>query len=209
MSMIINDEWDGSSTDRFAAIGSLYEGLLTGASAAASLTTALLGAVVVYITAATAFVDQILRADVLAGALLPAPIWIAALMQSMVTAASMVRAVSIRAIEHRLLSVAGLGDAERRYFGTAATEAVMNVTISRLPHKIATLVAYGSAGILGVLFTTYVLVRTAQLDRLVASGGAALYALAFVAVCWSAVAGLRFYRECAAGLEPFRASESG
>jgi hypothetical protein len=186
--------------DKIAAIGALYQAETAFSAASANISTAMVASAVVYITASIAFVDQIVTSSVWAGVLLPAPLWMAALIHSMSTAAAMIRGVSLRALESHLLKAGTFLAADRPLFGAHASELIMNVTMARWPHKVAKGFAYAGSGSIIVLFTIYLLFRVSTVEPVVAVGGAAIYAAMVAILGASWVASLRLYRACAAQL---------
>jgi hypothetical protein len=98
----------------------------------------------------------------------------------------MLNAVTIQRLEKELLLKTGLPQDIRDVIGYTPTEKIMNVMISRWPHKVTTAITYVGVFIVVAGYTTYVLVRaSAHVDGYIYVYGVAYLGAAItVALAW-------------------------
>jgi hypothetical protein len=125
---------------------------------------AVLGAGVAYIAATIAFSSRIFRSIGWLGPLLPIPLWIIAAYQSLSAGGAMLRSLSVREIENRLLKYTNFTSDQYAAIGLRASDKIMNVMRAGLIHKAANIAAYG--GILAMItaYTIYIILKDPHLS---------------------------------------------
>lgn len=184
--------------DPIPALAALYEGEKTDASAVFNGTVAMLGFAVAYLVWAMPFVGTLTLSHEptakLFLVLLPFPLWLISAFHSLMTLNAMSHGISVRIIEDALFASSGLPPATRELVGSAAGDKVMDITQSRVAHKITTVVVYAGVLILGGVFTVYALYSATKVVVLVhmpvVEVAAATYSLLLIMVAWSWIAGI-------------------
>ncbi len=140
---------------------------------------AILGAGAAYLTATLAFSNAIFRSIGWVGIFAPLPLWLIAAYQSLLTGVAMVRSLSVRAIEAKLLRETSLSEQQKQAIGLQASEKIMNVDDAYWPHKIANYTSYVGIGFLVIGYTLYIILKDPHLAGL--SKTAACISYAFLA----------------------------
>lgn len=145
---------------------------------------AILGAGAAYITATLAFSGQIFRSIGWLGPFLPLPLWIMAAYQSLLTGVAMVRSLSIRAIESKLLNSTNFSEQQARAIGLQSSERVINVNDASLIHKAASFATYGGIMLMICAYTVFIILADPDITnawRIVAYAGYVFLAILVVA----------------------------
>ncbi len=198
--------------DSVSALGALYQGEKTDASAIFNVAMAMMGIGAAYLVGVVTLVDKYgtspLTWDVVV--LLPIPLWLIAAFHSLITLNAMSHGVSVRVIENRLFEIAGFDDEIRDLVGSQAGDRIMDIQEAKWPHKIATGFVYGGVGIAIVLYTIFVIhgffVIHDSWDRAEiakALGAVSGYLLAAIIVIASWTAGLMAIGKASARRPPF------
>lgn len=141
---------------------------------------AILGAGAAYITATLAFSGQIFRSIGLLGPFLPLPLWIMAAYQSLLTGVAIVRSLSIRAVEIKLLSGTNFSVQQARVIGLQSSERVINVNDASLIHKAVSFATYGGIMLMICAYTVFVILTDPNITvawRIITYAGYALLAI--------------------------------
>jgi hypothetical protein len=174
-------EADYVSTE-IAALAPIYTADRADNSAGEVFT--ILGAGAAYITATLAFSGQIFRSIGLLGPFLPLPLWIMVAYQSLLTGAAMVRSLSIRAIESKLLNSTDFSKLQAQAIGLQSSERVLNVNDASFVHKVISFATYGGIVLMVCAYTVFVISTDPDIAntwRIVAYTGYAFLAILVVA----------------------------
>jgi hypothetical protein len=144
--------------DQVNALGALYQAEKTDAAGVFNTAMALMGIGGAYLCVLIASTDKfgVGSLNWLIVLLLPCPLWLIAVFQSLMTLNAMSHGVSVRIIENALFAESGL-QVDRDLVGSASGDKIMDITKSRPVHIISTLVVYAGVALLVVGFTAYVL----------------------------------------------------
>lgn len=147
-----------SENDPIAALAALYQGEKTDASYVFNTAMAMMGIAVAYLVGALQFIDKISQGPMawLFLLLLPIPVWLIVAFHSLITLNAMTHGISVRLIEDALFDVSKLR-VERELVGSAAGDKIMDISKSKMPHKMITAFVYGGVALLVVGFTAYAL----------------------------------------------------
>ncbi|MFF3561610.1 hypothetical protein ACFYXS_16365 [Streptomyces sp. NPDC002574] len=122
---------------------------------------------------------------------LPLLMWMIAAFHSQLTICAMLNAVTIQRIEKELLLRTGLTQSIQDVIGYTPTEKITNIMVSRLPHKITTVITYAGVFFVVAGYTAYVLVKASpHMDDWIYVYGAA-YAGATIVVGWAWLDGIQ------------------
>jgi hypothetical protein len=177
----------GHADSQMVGLTAVYLADRSDHSASLTNAVAMLGAGIAYATGTLAFFKDITATrEPLLIAMLPLPLWMVVLYHALVVVASMIRAASIVALERRILSDSGLPTwfAERTGFKASHT-AVFNLAAAAWPHRLASLISYAGTGLVTVVYSAFVLVRSGFLTRPWLIGAATIYFA--LTVLWLAV----------------------
>ncbi|MYS21216.1 hypothetical protein GA0115240_127713 [Streptomyces sp. DvalAA-14] len=174
------------------AITAVYSSTRADNSSIMNIGLALVGVGATYAVGTLAFADKF--GSVIPWNLVPAlPLlmWMIAAFHSQLTICAMLNAVTIQRLEKELLLRTGLAQSIRDVIGYTPTEKIMNIMISRWPHKITTAITYVGVFVVVGGYTAYVLVKaSAHIGGMIYVYGA-IYAGAAVAVLWAWQDGLQ------------------
>lgn len=182
------------------ALAALYQGEKTDASYVFNTAMVMMGVAVAYLVAAIPFVDNLSHKQnaELFLVLLPFPLWLIIAFHSLMTLNAMSHGISVRIIEDALFAASGLPCATREMVGSASGDKVMDITQSKVVHKITTLVVYVGVAFLVVGFTVFALFSASKVDPdkvvwvhlSVIKIAIATYGLLLILVAWSWIAGI-------------------
>lgn len=147
-----------NDNDPVSALAALYQGEKTDASYVFNTAMAMMGIAVAYLVGAIQFMDKISQGPIawLFLLLLPIPVWLIAAFHSLMTLNAMSHGISVRIIEQALFDASELR-VERDLVGSAAGDKIMDITKSKVAHKLITVVVYGGVAFLVIGFTAYTL----------------------------------------------------
>lgn len=182
---------DGRET---AALTALYQAERTDNSGIMNTSLALIGAGTAYLAGTLALWEKF---SVFGGwiALLPLPLWCVTAFHSLLLASSVVKAQSIILLEEDLKSLVHSGNMQRnaRLVGYVATEQVMNLKRAwrikaHRPFAVSTIITYGGVGLIIVIYTIAVVIKSGAYIGAwaIAPGVAYLLLTAAVAAAWIA-----------------------
>jgi hypothetical protein len=153
------DRVSGSSDERISALGALYQGEKADAAGIFNVAMALLGIGVAYLVGAIGASDKYgtgaLPWPVVL--LLPLPVWLIAIFNSLMTLNSMSHGVSVLIVEDALFVESRLRCDLRDFVGSWSADRIMDIRESKWVHKIATVVVYGGIGASVLLYTRWVI----------------------------------------------------
>jgi hypothetical protein len=149
-------ERPGAAADESAnALGALYQGEKADAAGIFNVATALLGIGLAYLVAALGTADKFgsgaLSWPVVL--LLPLPLWLIAVFNSLMTLSAMSHGMSVAILEDALYSESRLHKELRLYVGSRAADQIMDIRKSNPVHKVATGFVYGGVAAAVLLFT--------------------------------------------------------
>lgn len=155
------DRVSGQSDERISALGALYQGEKADAAGIFNVAMALLGIGVAYLVGAIGAADKYgtgaLPWPVVL--LLPLPVWLIAIFNSLMTLNSMSHGVSVLIVEDALFAESHLRCDLRKYVGSWSADHIMDIRESKWIHKVATVVVYGGIGASVLLYTRWVIVE--------------------------------------------------
>ena len=127
---------------------------------------AILGVGAAYVTATLAFSSQIFRSIGWLGPFLPLPLWIMVAYQSLLTGVAMVRSLSIRAIEGKLLESTDFSEQQSQAIGLQSSERVINVSDASFIHKAISFATYGGIVLMICAYTLFVILMDPHLTNI-------------------------------------------
>ena len=145
---------------------------------------AILGVGAAYVTATLAFSSQIFRSIGWLGPFLPLPLWIMVAYQSLLTGVAMVRSLSIRAIEGKLLESTDFSEQQSRAIGLQSSERVVNVSDASFIHKAISFATYGGIVLMICAYTLFVILKDPHLTsiwRIIAYASYTIFAALVIA----------------------------
>ncbi len=140
-----------------AVLAALYQAEKADAASTFNAAMSLMGIGAAYIVVAISYVGRFGTHSLppYAVALAPAPLWLLAVFQSLMTLSAMMHGVSVHIIENELFIEAGLPKELRKYVGTRSGDMIMDIRQSNPIHGIATMFVYGGVAAMIVAFTVY------------------------------------------------------
>ena len=147
--------------DRVGALAALYQAEKADASGMFNASMALMGVGAAYIVGAIGYLSKqeahTLPAPLVA--LAPAPLWLIAAFQSLITLAGMMHTILIEIIEHNLILASSLDEKELAHVGSRGAAEIMDIRRSHWIHTVTTLLVYGGVFLMVAGFTAYSLNR--------------------------------------------------
>ncbi|MCR6482891.1 hypothetical protein M8542_08675 [Amycolatopsis sp. OK19-0408] len=187
---------DDSST---AALVAIYQAERADSTSNMNFSLGLVAAEAAYLVGTSAFWDKLALLGGLM-ALLPFPLICLVAFQSVLLAASATKAISITCLEKRLKDLADLSDKSSggHSVGFAASERIFNISGAtrngNLPIAAATLITYGGAGSIIVLYTAVVTLKSFNYLHAWAILPTAGYLALLTVITLSWLSGLRIVR---------------
>lgn len=177
------------SNENVAALAALYQAEKADASGMFNSSMALMGVGAAYIVGAIGYLSKqethTLSSTLVA--LAPAPLWLIAAFQSLITLASMMHTIFVEILEDALLADSGLNRDELSHVGSRGAAEIMDIRRSSWAHTITTIFVYGGIFAMVIGFTVYAVNRAwpylTHGERIGAAGGYAI-AIMMVLLCW-------------------------
>ncbi|MFD5824389.1 hypothetical protein [Lentzea sp. NPDC060358] len=150
--------------DRIHVLTTIYQSDRADRATTLTVSLATIGVATTYLIGTIAFYDKL---DLLGWAisLLPFPLVCTAAFHAQLLTLAAVRARSILALEHALLTATDPGQntpVDPTRIGATATERATNIHTASPSHRFAMLIAYGGAGIIPLAYTVLMLIKAAH-----------------------------------------------
>lgn len=190
--------------DKVASLAALYQAEKADAASTFNVAMSLMGIGAAYIVVAIGYVGRFGTHSLppYAAAFAPAPLWLIAVFQSLITLSAMMHGVSVHIIENELFREAGLPEELRKYVGTRSGDMIMDIRQSKLVHAIATIFVYAGVAAMIVAFTVYAVNQAwAGLSAVFRVIIVIIYSLAVIIVGLSWIIGLMKANEAGAHMD--------
>ena len=147
---------DKGANESASALAALYLGEKTDTSYMFNTAMVMMGVAVAYLIGAIPFVDALSNEPIgwLFVLLLPIPLWLIVAFHSLMTLNALSHGISVRIIEDELFDASGLR-VKRELVGSAAGDQIMDITQSKIVHRITSVAVYGGVALLVIGFTAY------------------------------------------------------
>jgi hypothetical protein len=150
---------DDDTAERIAALASLYESERSENLTLLNINMAFLGAVLAYVAASVAFLDQMDKLPRLAAALVPIPLWLGLMYSLVLVALSGRHGASTLILEEELFSYTGMDDDLQDHVGSRAGEYIVNPNKAPVPYRAVLWSVYIIPWLLTLLYTVYMLAK--------------------------------------------------
>jgi hypothetical protein len=146
-----------TNDQRISALGALYQAEKSDASGMFNVAMTVMAIGAAYIVGALGYTGNYGTRSLpwILVALAPAPLWIIAAFQSILTLTSMMHGVSVQILEDALFQETGLASGLRNYVGSKGADQIQDIRESAWPNSIATVFIYTGVGGSVLGFTTY------------------------------------------------------